>query len=236
MSLGETDRGVIKQLAAQVLSFSLLPSTLSHVQGLNANRLSMEDNARFSTLLSSALGLLCSKPAQSTNKPYPSRPRSATPLTFITQALRDSHLAELVLSAIVLAYSPTRHAEVHHDLKRQVEVLLTDTLRAQDATRGLCSALRIIQSPPTAIAGRDNQTSPMSADSIGTWPDYVMKTVQEMVDRQLERPNGFESYMDMTIAQAVSESDGVGESAARIVERVFCGSEAHGLQRFMIVR
>lgn len=222
---------MIKQLLAQVLSFRVLPATRAHVHALKFRQLSEAAEADFASLLSQILDLLSRRSTQS-GEASSSRPPAVAPVTLITQVLIESHLWQLLLATIVLAYTPTRPPKVHQGLRQHLMSVLTGALSPKSALNGLSGGLRASKSGLNERMSVEGGTDQLSADWSGPWPDYIETTVGGMMSAQLRRPGGIQALIASTLGEAASQSRKAGKPQRCLC---FAGPDrADEAQRWMI--
>lgn len=206
--LGTADLRLVRLLLSHSIASYLLPQAIAYHQALPSP--SEPQTTRFSNTLESILGLMVvvQPPDDKVSEAGPSslqRQRPALPATFITHTLLFAHLPPVLLSIILLAYTPTTPPSIHAILRASFLKVLA-TLSPTQCIAAFGATLKLRARVKRSAPGRDQQGWHRN------WPGYVYDVSGGMMSSQVRRPGGVKAVMENVFGEAANLSDQSGTS------------------------
>lgn len=180
--LGTADMRIIRALCDQSIVLLLLPLAIIYRDALPTDPGTAA--TRFRPIIESYLDILTTRHPPS--PPVGPSTRSSLPPTVVTQSM-SKHLAYVIISTILLSYTPTIPPEVNGPLRRQLATVL-----------GGFPPSRTIQEVSAALAHwQKGSTGPKSPPVTFSckWPVYVKDSLAGLMAHEVRRPGGLRGLM-----------------------------------------
>lgn len=182
--LGTADLRVIRLLLNHCIASYLLPQAIEHLSHLQGGT---GDSVDFQNTIICLFDLI----RPSIRSDLDESTSRHEPPTVVSQTIINAHLPPIILSAILLAYTPTAPPQKYARLRSKLQEVVR-WISPTQALSTLGAVLRMCQH------GQKAQPRGWSRK----WPSYVIDSVTSFMTYQMERPGGIRAVMENTFGEA----------------------------------
>ncbi|KAK4683728.1 hypothetical protein P7C73_g6500, partial [Tremellales sp. Uapishka_1] len=190
--LGTADLRLLRLLLSHTMASYLLPQSVAYLDRIAAQTSPAATSLAAALVQIHHLLHIVPPPVSSgPSKGFPSLP------TIITQTLLTSHLAPIILSTVLLSYTPTTPPAVHAGLRKTLLAVLA-SLPPTQSIASLGAVLRLLQLSKNGSA----------RGWMRKWPGYIGDAVGALMSAQMRRTGGVRALMENMFGEAGNLSDG----------------------------